>query len=414
MFFLERNPRFSSLALLLPALFFHFPGSCHGASGSGTETDPYIIETCPELQAIAVNLDAFYELGNNIDCSQTLHWNGGEGFIPIGSDMDPFTGQLNGQDYKITKLYINRPTLWGVGLFAYTGSDSIVKNLGIKDANITGEARTGGLVGYNRGTVSTSYTTGLINCTMTQVGGLAGSNTGLISHSYSSASVSSDMWSAGGLVGENRGTVIKSYATGNVSTDTESGGGLVGSNISGTITKCYATGDVSGNDAKLGGLVGSNQYSGAFIADCYATGNVTAGSGAYGHAGGFLGINGGTGWGDEAITNCYSTGKVSAADINDAGGLVGENFNSETTITNSFWDVNTSEQVTSDGGTGKKTIEMQTKSTFTDAGWNFETVWDIDELINGGYPFLQDDPAPSGTIFFPITTRDGNTFIITL
>lgn len=391
------------------------PVCSNAAGGSGTESDPYIIETCHEIQAIQDELDAYYVLGGDVDCSGTLYWNWGEGFLPIGSSMDPFDGQFDGQGYKITKLNINRPGLWGVGLFAYIGSGSTIKNLGLIHVNITGKNVTGGLLGGNHsGTVANSYSTGRVNCTMNTVGGLVGVNNGLVSHSYSVANVSSDSRCAGGLVGENRGTIIKSYAKGDVSNDSDDVGGLVGSNISGEILKCYATGNVSGNNATVGGLVGRNAYTRAFISDCYATGNVSAGSGAYVRAGGLVGLNGGTGWGDEAISNCYSTGNVSASAINNVGGLVGANSNSEQTINNSFWDVETSGQFTSDGGTGKKTVQMKTKSTFTDAGWDFHNTWDIDTFINNGYPFIQEDVIPSGSIIFPIRSRDGKTFIIKL
>jgi hypothetical protein len=38
---------------------------------------------------------------------------------------------------------------------------------------------------------------------------------------------------------------------------------------------------------------------------------------------------------------------------------------------------------------GKTTAQMKTKQTFTEANWDFETIWDIDETINDGYPFLR-------------------------
>jgi hypothetical protein len=47
-------------------------------------------------------------------------------------------------------------------------------------------------------------------------------------------------------------------------------------------------------------------------------------------------------------------------------------------ISTSFWDIQTSGQTTSVGGTGKTTAEMQTISTFTDAGWDF-----VGETVNG-------------------------------
>ena len=71
------------------------------------------------------------------------------------------------------------------------------------------------------------------------------------------------------------------------------------------------------------------------------------------------------------------------------GGSFGEG-----TVVWSFWDVNTSGQTSSSGGTGKTTAEMKMKVTFTDSGWDFvgETingpndVWTIDEDVN--YPEL--------------------------
>ena len=44
----------------------------------------------------------------------------------------------------------------------------------------------------------------------------------------------------------------------------------------------------------------------------------------------------------------------------------------------SFWDIETSGQAESAGGEGKTTAEMQMKSTFTDAVWDF-----VDETENG-------------------------------
>jgi len=63
-------------------------------------------------------------------------------------------------------------------------------------------------------------------------------------------------------------------------------------------------------------------------------------------------------------------------------------------VTSSFWDIQTSGQTISAGGTGKTTAEMKTRSTFTDAGWDFvgetengtEDIWWI--LEGKDYPHL--------------------------
>ncbi|PLY39817.1 hypothetical protein CSZ94_24395 [Janthinobacterium sp. ROICE36] len=60
------------------------------------------------------------------------------------------------------------------------------------------------------------------------------------------------------------------------------------------------------------------------------------------------------------------------------------------TISNSFWDTQTSGQAASAGGTGKTSAEMKTMGTFTGAGWNFSLlpVWQIKATVNNGYPCL--------------------------
>jgi len=58
------------------------------------------------------------------------------------------------------------------------------------------------------------------------------------------------------------------------------------------------------------------------------------------------------------------------------GGLVGNN--SYGNVINCFWDTETSGQVTNACGRGKTTAEMQTASTFLEAGWDF-----MEETANG-------------------------------
>ncbi len=48
------------------------------------------------------------------------------------------------------------------------------------------------------------------------------------------------------------------------------------------------------------------------------------------------------------------------------------------TITDSFWDIETSRHTSSSGGTGLPTDQMKMQITFTDAGWDF-----VGETING-------------------------------
>jgi len=170
----------------------------------------------------------------------------------------------------------------------------------------------------------------------------------------------------GGLVGFSSSSISNCHSTGSI-TGIDYVGGLVGyyaSGISGgsisNISNCHSTGSITGID-HVGGLVGHN--SGSIVAS-YSVGTV---SGEI-DVGGFVGNNNGS------ITMSYSTGSVIGYE--DVGGLVGRNYKGS--ITSSFWDMETSGQTTSAGGLGLTTVEMQTASTFLEAGWDFE-----DETANG-------------------------------
>jgi hypothetical protein len=60
-------------------------------------------------------------------------------------------------------------------------------------------------------------------------------------------------------------------------------------------------------------------------------------------------------------------------------------------VVDSFWDIETSGQLTSAGGIPKTTAEMKTMSMFTEAGWDFVEVWGIGE--GQTYPYLRFAPA---------------------
>ena len=360
-----------------------------GYTAAQTSTQAVIgISNCWQLQTMRNNLAGHYALVVDIDCSATSGWNGGLGFEPVGTSSNEFTGVLEGRGHIITGLTIDRPSAWNVGMFGYMDSGAEVIDVHLQDVSFNGQQQVGGLVGANLGNIFGCSTSGNVSATQGAVGGLVGYHgSGVISRCHSTANVSGgiyEIYYVGGLVGENRGLLSESYASGNVSGEDDVGG-LVGNNSSGIISQCYATGSVIGGNGKTGGLVGSNSYNNATILDSYATGPVYGGSGAYAAAGGLLGSNGGTGWASEAITNCYSLGSVSG---DDAGGLVGKNYNDPITIHNSYWDTETSGHLTSEGGTPKTTTLMMQQSTF--AGWDFGDVWSIQE--GRIYPWHQWQP----------------------
>ena len=143
---------------------------------------------------------------------------------------------------------------------------------------------------------------------------------------------------------------------------------------SASISNSYSTGSVSSEDT-AGGLVGTADS--ADLSNVYSMVDVEGRSSVGGLVGGFIGSD------SYEISSSYSTGNISGS--SDVGGLVGYE---EPVVTNSYWNINTSGQNTSAGGTGLSTTEMtglDAKSSLS--GLDFSGTWSIVEDENQGYPF---------------------------
>jgi hypothetical protein len=167
----------------------------------------------------------------------------------------------------------------------------------------------------------------------------------------------------GALVGWSYGGTISASSSAGTVHGGNFVGGLVGANSPGTISACLSMSSVSGS-ASVGGLAGA--HSGGTVSTSYATGSVQGKN----NVGGFVGYTTGT------TSCCYSTGAVIGTGSG-VGGFAGDK-STTSTISACFWDIQTSGQVASDGGTGRTTVQMQTARTFTDAGWDF-----VGETANG-------------------------------
>jgi hypothetical protein len=240
-------------------------------------------------------------------------------------------------------------------------------------------------VGLNDGEVTNCYGEGTVTGSNSTGGliGLAGDSSYVSISHFTGTVTGNDR--AGGLSGWNDGgTMINCYANGTV-TGSNSTGGLIGWS-NGTLVSCYATGSVTGNESWAGGLVGLNE---GIVDNSYSTGSVVGND----TVGGLVGSNGV----QSTVNSSYSTGSV--AGNSSVGGLLGA---SSGLVTNSFWDMETSAQNISAGGTGKNTTEMKDINTFSVMGWkivhvnNTNTrhtgyIWNIvDEQT---YPFLSWQPV---------------------
>jgi hypothetical protein len=302
--------------------------------GTGEPNNPYLIYTVGHLNALGAepnDYDKHFKLMADIDLAGYAY------------DRAVIASDIGGDGYTFSGT-----SFTGV----FDGNGHAVSNLTITGKSylgLFGQVGPGGQVkglGVEEVNITGSYTT---------IGGLVGDNLGNIAVSYSTGTVTGYN-RVGGLVGYNNyGDISASYSTcaaSAVSSGNQGVGGLVGV-TAGSITTCYSSGPVSG-ERVIGGLVGWNYQSN--------------------------------------ITNSYSTGKVSG-DQN-IGGLVGKTDQNGGKVTGCFWDVETSGQSSSAGGTGLTTGKMQTASTFLDAGWDFlyettngtEDIWWI--LEGQDYPRL--------------------------
>jgi hypothetical protein len=248
------------------------------------------------------------------------------------------------------------------------GNDEIGGLAGYNDITMTncwsagpveGRNYVGGLVGMNEasGGITDCWSTSGVSG-VAEAGGVVGENRGVIVHCHSTTKIAGGM-RVGGVVGDNIGQVENSYSTGDVVGDYDLGG-LAGDNL-GSISGCFATGTVTGTVWEMGGLVGFNDGP---IRDSYSTGWVWGGM----RVGGLVGASSLHG----AVTHCYAAG--GAVGRSDVGGLVGAGAG---IVTDSFWNTDAGVKK-SVGGVGKTTRQLETRSTFTDAGWDF-----VDEDTNG-------------------------------
>ena len=198
-------------------------------------------------------------------------------------------GLFDGQGHTVTGATVSGTE--NVGFFGVI-KGATIKNLHLTDVTVTGEKRTGGLVGYAQAELdSENLANGKANligsCTISgtvsgkeQTGGLVGCNEGKTDKDtlFSIASAIDKCTAAvtvtganatGGLVGDSSGTVTKSAALGSV-TGTSITGGLVGDS-SGDIYDSHADGDVSGESC-TGGFAGSSDGA---VKGCYSLGNVS-------------------------------------------------------------------------------------------------------------------------------------------
>ena len=357
---IESLPRSSSeVADSLPIYLVVSAGPCPYDGGTGIKDNPCRISNLSQLQILnetTIDYDLCFLLTNDIDLT---------GFTYSRALIAPdvcdttsffegtlFRGNFNGGGHRISGLTINSSVsgIKYLGLFGGVGCNGRISNLYLDDVNVLAPSNS-----MYVGTIAGSIKLGAIeNCKVS--GSITGSGT------------------IGGLIGENlKGIVTKTTVDTSVLATGYYVGGLVGSN-QGILSQCSAYGNIAGK-RYVGGLCGK---SGGNISNSYAIGNITN----VAYSGGLVGYN--------LFTNFENCLAVCSG----GRGLIGhEEWYSSPIYTSCFWDktinpaVGLGNKPDPAGMIGVTTTLMKTKSTFTNAGWDFDTpVWIIEEGID--YPQL--------------------------
>jgi hypothetical protein len=273
------------------------------SGGSGTEEDPYEIQTASEFASLAWDaslLDKHFVLSQDVNLAGL----DSGALLPIGTRGLPFCGSLDGQGHVLSGFACNLSVTYA-GLFGCVGVSRAdpnqtgwVKNLVLREAKVTGRETVGALAAcLEGGRIEACFITGQVQGT-TMVGGAIGElmSGEMVESAFDGRVSGHDR--VGGLVGTQEGIVRSCYSACQVVGETSCIGGLAGelyrlydSPSPPLIAFCYSEAQVNGGSS-VGGLVGSVDCGEVFA--CYARGKVQ------GHAavGGVAGVaKGMVGWG---------------------------------------------------------------------------------------------------------------------
>ncbi len=296
------------------------------AGGTGTEADPFQIETPAQLAYMAQRVNSisfsqynytveYYELSKDINISAHL-------WIPIGNESDrAFPGVFDGNNNTITGLTMDdtqtaNQDLSVAGLFGYTAMNFTIRDLNLSDVDIN---MTGATVYYIGGLVanSSSARTALIS-NITVSGEISGGS-------------STSRLKIGGIIGyssDSNNRIVRltmSDITNNASVHGTGSyvdiGGIAGAMEKALLSGCINNGNISSltndrNRSIIGGLIGYSYsaYNGdatfrTYVYNSSNSGTVTAN---VTNAGGNVRIGGLTGSGG-SVYNCYNEGDLTVS-----------------------------------------------------------------------------------------------------
>ena len=307
-------------------------------TGIGTSGSPFVINSAALLAKLgelvnnsattAIYNNKWYRLSTNISLSAYgSGYNGGKGWIPIGTSSNPFKGYFDGNGKVISGLYINASSNSYMGLFGYL-SDGFVNNVELVVDTFTVGSYSGSIAGYATGKSS------ILRCNAR----------GAVNGSYGASYI-------GGLVGYYNSSDIHNemfncYFTGSV-TGSGSVGGLVGYVTGSTrIDYCYSAATVESTGSYAGGIAGQYVMSGTScgsIFKCFALGKSVKGSS---NAGRIVGgspdnLSDNSAWNGMTNNSGTTTWSNKGATSRDGADITGTAAKTQSTYTNLDWDFGT-------------------------------------------------------------------------
>lgn len=307
-------------------------------AGAGTEADPYIIADTHDLLnlARACNSGAqehytgvYFRLGADLDLSSVTGFAGiaSKATRAYGSEQSYyFSGHFDGNGHTIkgmtiagvlfdtagTALEYTEGSTGNVGLFGALGAGASVRNLTLAGAHISGYYNVGGIAGYMGAGARIENCRVIdadIECYNRIAGGIVGATAAEVSDSdpivvskcVVSGRVRANNEMAGGIAGDSRALISECV-------------GLAAVSVA-HFNACVAAPKL----VRAGGIVGSN---GGNIEGCLNMGTVSSEGG---EAGGLAGYNT-NGYHLGCLTANVSAAPVYAADVTNAGALVGLDF----------------------------------------------------------------------------------------
>lgn len=417
--------------------------------GSGTETDPYLIQSAKDLAFLSWTVyndkafdnkvtvsgsekyyysNIYFKQTTDIDLS-ACYWQ------PIGIYYDrngkqqtrSFAGNYDGNNYQITGLHTpsgssNAYSYQGLfGFVSYGGNSIILKNIKLTNVLILGKDYIGGIFGAN-----SNYTSPYIikNCSISgeikasgkYVGGLIGncSTTMTIENCTNNSNISAIGY-IGGIIGyvSSGNLLVKNCSNnGNIALNCVQNyyayaGGIIGyNNRSCEIYNCFNDGDLICNIAGgyIGGIIGYSKDSrnNNRIINSFNVGDITVETTyALTYTGGIIGLADDINLTNYSIklANCYNLGSINSK--YNVGGIVGNN--NSATIQNCYYGgdctvggINGSDVVGQAERKENLTVnDFKNQDFYLNSNnwdmsypWDFDNTWVINSEINEGYPSL--------------------------